>query len=148
MKSFILTPALLNCFIDMADKNSTYQMFTYLRFDFFVCLGFFPFFQKEEKKEDSFADILELSTHTEQDHRSQRFSVWFTVSQPLQPLFIKKNSNLQQTNPQFESTQFDSAENKQTNKKIIVLKLLLTLRERGSSGARGWKSEQLGATIV
>lgn len=81
----------------------------------FVCLGFFPLFQKEEKKEDSFADILELSTHTEQDHRSQRFSVWFTVSQPLQPLFIKKNSNLQQTNPRCESSQFDSAENKQTN---------------------------------
>lgn len=50
--------------------------------------------QKEEKKDRS-ADILELSTHTNQDHRSQKFSVWFTVSQRLHPLFIKKNSNLQ-----------------------------------------------------
>lgn len=44
----------------------------------FVCLGFSPFFQKEEKKEDSFADILEPPTLNRiTDHRDSRFDSQF-----------------------------------------------------------------------
>lgn len=82
----------------MADRNSTCRMFSFLIWS--IHKGFcFSFVQKQEKNEDRFENISELRAHTEQDHRSKRFSVWFTVPQPLlQTLFMKKNPNLQQTN--------------------------------------------------
>lgn len=133
----------------MADSNSTCKMFSFVTWS--IHIDFWVFYCAKRRKERRFEDILELCTHTRQDHRSKRFSVWFTVSQPLQTLFIKKNPNLQQTNfvCVCDRSYFDGTKHTHTqprNYDIMIWNCCRWKRCREVSGAPAEKQHR--ATIV